>query len=139
MRHFADRQWKWVAGAVMVAWIIAGCAGMKTVGTGQMPAHQEQSAAQQEASPSIEQTKAQEASPPEPEIQGDYIHTVSYEGETLSLIAKWYTGRLNNWKELAAANPDIDPDRIFIGNEIVIPEKLLVTREPMPWSFIRGN
>jgi nucleoid-associated protein YgaU len=93
----------------------------------------------QDLPPSTVEVKMEEAPPPEPAAPESLVHRVGFEGETLSLIAKWYTGSLNNWRELAAANPGIDPNRIFIGNEIVIPAELLVTREPMPRAFIRGN
>jgi hypothetical protein len=71
--------------------------------------------------------------PPEPAY---YIHTVRWPGESVSIIAKWYTGNLENWKVLAQANPELDPNRIFIGNKIRIPENLLKTREPMPQEFV---
>jgi hypothetical protein len=83
----------------------------------------------------VVETVAEPELPKEAQAPG-FVHTVSLSGETLSLIAKWYTGSLNNWHQLAAANPQIDPNRIFIGNEIVIPEELLTTREPLPQSFL---
>ncbi len=70
----------------------------------------------------------------------NYVHTVRWPGETLSIIAAWYTGSIDTWKEVAAANPDINPDRIFVGNKILIPDNLIKTKEPMPqdflWNFI---
>lgn len=64
------------------------------------------------------------------------VHRVRWSGESLSLIAKWYTGKLNNWKILAHFNPKLKPDRIFVGEEILVPEGLLKTRKPMPRSFV---
>jgi len=61
-----------------------------------------------------------------------YRHTVSWPGESMSLIARWYTGSSRNWRKLAKANPSIDPNRIKKGHVIVIPAKLLKTREPLP-------
>ena len=61
-----------------------------------------------------------------------YRHTVRWPGESMSLIAKWYTGSSRNWRKLAKANPRINPNRIKKGNVIVIPTKLLKTREPLP-------
>jgi len=61
-----------------------------------------------------------------------YRHTVSWPGESMSLIARWYTGSSRNWRKLAKANPRIDPNRIKKGNVIVIPAKLLKTREQLP-------
>lgn len=65
-----------------------------------------------------------------------YPHTVKYSGETLSVIALWYTGSHGNWKEIAQANPDMNPDRIFPGDEILIPEGLLRTRDPLSKEFV---
>ena len=67
-----------------------------------------------------------------------YVHTVKWSGETVSIIAAWYTDDIENWKTLAQANPNIDPARIFVGNKILIPEDLLKTREPMPKDFVDG-
>ena len=61
-----------------------------------------------------------------------YRHTVRWPGESMSLIARWYTGASNNWRKLAKANPRINPNRIKKGHVIVIPPKLLKTRDPLP-------
>ena len=75
---------------------------------------------------------------PEPQkpIPARYVHTVRWPGETLSLIAQWYTGSWKNWTALADANPGINPDRITIGDKIRIPDDLLKTREPLPREFL---
>jgi len=65
-----------------------------------------------------------------------YIHTVKWNGESLSIIAKWYTGNLENWEALAQANPNLTPSRLFIGSRIRIPENVLKTRDPMPQEFV---
>jgi hypothetical protein len=61
-----------------------------------------------------------------------YKHTVRWQGESLSLIAKWYTGSYNSWKKLAEANPRINPNLIKPGHVILIPPALIKTREPLP-------
>jgi hypothetical protein len=61
-----------------------------------------------------------------------YRHTVRWPGESMSLIARWYTGASKNWRKLAKANPRINPNRIKKGHVIVIPTKLLKTKEPLP-------
>ena len=61
-----------------------------------------------------------------------YKHTVRWPGESLSLIAKWYTGSYNNWKKLAVANPHTNPDLIKPGQVILIPPALIKMREPLP-------
>ncbi len=65
-----------------------------------------------------------------------FMHTVKWPGETLSYIAKWYTGKLTNWKVIASANPGLNPNRIHEGNEILIPEQVLKTRKPLPKNFL---
>jgi hypothetical protein len=65
-----------------------------------------------------------------------FVHTVKYSGETLSIISKWYTGDVNNWKILANANPHIDYNKMVAGDKISIPENLLKTREPLTKKFI---
>jgi LysM repeat protein len=65
-----------------------------------------------------------------------HVHTVRWPGETLSIIAKWYTGRLENWRAIARANPELDPDRITMGAEVRIPKDLLKTEDPMPRDFV---
>jgi LysM repeat protein len=78
--------------------------------------------------------KAQVAkTPPRP---SHYYHRVKYSGETLSIIAKWYTGDVEHWQALAKANPKLDPNRITVGDKIRIPKNMLNTRKPMPRSFV---
>jgi hypothetical protein len=61
-----------------------------------------------------------------------FKHKVRWPGESLSLIAKWYTGRLSNWKVLAKTNPNLDPNLIKLGDIIRVPPKILETRTPLP-------
>jgi hypothetical protein len=61
-----------------------------------------------------------------------YRHTVRWPGESMSLIANWYTGSAQNWRKLAKANPGIDPNRIKKGNVILIPPAMLKTKEALP-------
>ena len=74
-----------------------------------------------------------------PEESPYLVHTVRWPNETLSLIAKWYTGRTENWRTIADANPELDPRRIRLGKEIKIPAELLKTILPMPREFVQGN
>jgi len=86
---------------------------------------------QQEPQPVVQQQ------PPPPPPEPAYIeHVVRWQGETLSLISKWYTGKFSNWKIIAEANPDLNPKRMRKGNIIKIPKELLRTQKPMPKSFV---
>jgi hypothetical protein len=67
-----------------------------------------------------------------------YVHEVRWPGETLSLIARWYTGKEHNWREIAKANPGLIPTRISLGDKILILPEMLKTREPMPREYIRS-
>ncbi len=77
--------------------------------------------------PTVKETKPQEVY---------FLHTVKWSGETLSIIALWYTGDPKNWKTIAQANPDLNPNRIFGGLEILIPEKLMKKSDPLPKAFV---
>jgi hypothetical protein len=68
-----------------------------------------------------------------------FEHTVRYSGETLSLIAKWYTGEAKNWPILADRNPDVSPNNLRIGALILIPRDMVVNTEPMPRSYISSS
>lgn len=65
-----------------------------------------------------------------------YVHRVRWKGETLFIIAKWYTGSGKNWRALSKANPKLNPNRMSINENIVIPEDLIKYRKPMPLSFL---
>jgi len=47
-------------------------------------------------------------------------HTVS-SGETLETISRRYLGKKSRWRQIAAANPGIDPRRLMVGQKILIP------------------
>lgn len=89
--------------------------------------------APEKPAPAVQEPPPVKETKPQPVF---YLHTVKHSGETLSVIALWYTGNHGNWKEIAQANPDMKPNRIFPGNEILIPEGLLKTRDPLPKEFV---
>ena len=68
-----------------------------------------------------------------------YEHKVRWEGETLSLIAKWYTGSQKNWKVLAKDNPWLEPNNLSTGHKIFIARNLLKTKKPMPRDFVLAS
>jgi len=68
-----------------------------------------------------------------------YVHKIRWSGETLSHIARWYTGSTKNWKAIVKFNPGINPKLILIGDKILIPEDLLKTRQPMPREFLTAS
>lgn len=66
-----------------------------------------------------------------------YTHTVRYSGETLGIIAGWYTGSSRNWESIASANPGLQPERINIGQQINIPASILVRDQPLSEEYVR--
>lgn len=64
-----------------------------------------------------------------------FIHRVEYPGETLGEIARWHTGKFQNWRQLAKpVNPDLTRccSALKVGREVKIPTELVVQRDPMP-------
>ena len=67
-----------------------------------------------------------------------FTHIVGRQGETLSSIARWYTGSSSNWEFLLRHNPGLDPQRMQVGEVVRIPKGWLVTTKPMPsYTFQR--
>ncbi|MBI2964483.1 MAG: hypothetical protein HYY35_12070, partial [Deltaproteobacteria bacterium] len=65
----------------------------------------------------------------------NFVHRVEWRGQTLRQIARWYTGKSENWKKLTRpVNPDLTRccAALQVGREVVIPRELLVRTEPMP-------
>ncbi len=65
-----------------------------------------------------------------------FEHQVKWSGETLALIAKWYTGRYGNWRAIARANPGLNPNRIAVGNIIYIPPEMMKIKKPLPLKVV---
>jgi hypothetical protein len=63
-------------------------------------------------------------------------HTVQWPGETLSHIAQWYTGRIQNWQTIAAHNRTMDLNTLRKGDIILIPQSILITHESMPADIV---
>jgi hypothetical protein len=74
--------------------------------------------------------------PTQPPGRTYFLHRVTIPGESLSIIAKWYTGDLKKWEQLAEANPNLNPNRINIGDEILIPEDMMIKKDPITKSFV---
>jgi hypothetical protein len=63
-------------------------------------------------------------------------HTVMYPGETLAIIARWYTGQSGNWEALLDHNPEVNPRRLRLGDLVKIPQELLIRDDAMPKKFV---
>lgn len=66
------------------------------------------------------------------------VHRIRWKGETLSIIAKWYMGRIDDWKTLADINPELDPQNLQKGEKVRIPSEKLKTSVPMPRDFLEA-
>lgn len=58
-------------------------------------------------------------------------HTVK-RGETLATIAKWYSGRAGDWRELAQFNPDLKPGNLQVGQIVKVPLHMAVVHKEQP-------
>jgi hypothetical protein len=112
-------------------------------GIGWTKGEQETAPAASQAAPKAEKQQAAPGTegatkqmPAKEEAAQYFIHQVKWPNESLSIIAKWYTGSLMNWKALAKANPEMEPTVIHKGDRIRIPVSMLKTRAPMPQQFV---
>ncbi|MGI6525132.1 MAG: hypothetical protein ACOX2O_07585 [Bdellovibrionota bacterium] len=60
--------------------------------------------------------------------KGDLVHNVVYEGETLSMIVRWYTHDLGNIGRVTRLNKLARPDHLRIGDSIIIPKYLIKSK-----------
>jgi DNA-directed RNA polymerase subunit H (RpoH/RPB5) len=75
----------------------------------------------------------QETTPPPPEVQMPefLLHRV-LPGETMASIAKWYTGKESDWRELAQHNPDLKPWNLKRGDLVKIPREMATAHTNQP-------
>ena len=69
--------------------------------------------------------------PAELNYRGDLIHYVSYRGETLSLISRWYTKDPSNADKIARINSKNVKDSLLIGDKIIIPSYLIKNKNKL--------
>ena len=111
---------------VAFLWVCSGCAGVK-----KSPQAADKSMETKTVTTFGETRDSNENLP--------FFHQVRWEGETLSLIAKWYTGDWRNWKALAEVNPWAEPNNMFAGLKVKIPRQLLKTTKKMPREFVLSS
>jgi hypothetical protein len=126
MRLNSARMMLAVAAAFFLIWAGGGCARLRpqpaSVPGGEMAPGQAPQAPGVKGAP--------------PKQPAYFIYTVTWPNESLSIIAAWYTGTIDNWKVLAQVNPELDPNRINIGDKIRIPEALMKTHKPPTQEFV---
>ena len=77
--------------------------------------------------------KAGQVEEVKPEV---FVHTVEWPGETLPMIAQWYTGNKDNGKILAKTNPGIASEHLVVNDQILIPLELMKNNKKMPKEFL---
>lgn len=77
--------------------------------------------------------KERQAEEARPEV---YVHTVEWPGETLPMIAQWYTGNKDNGKILAKTNPNIASEHLAVNDQVLIPLELMKNNKKMPKEFL---
>lgn len=71
-----------------------------------------------------------------------FVHHIEWPGQTLGEIARWYTGKFENWNKLAKpVNPDLERccARLRVGRDVSIPREILVRTDPMPKRVTRPS
>ena len=65
------------------------------------------------------------------------MHYVTFSGETLSILARWYTGDRSNAGKIARINRIADPDKLSTGDTIIIPAYLLRNKNRLTESGVK--
>ncbi len=66
--------------------------------------------------------------------QSSGVYTVQ-RGDTLAKIAKKLMGSTKRWRELARSNPQINPNRLIVGQTLVVPGLGAVDQGPTPFAY----
>lgn len=67
---------------------------------------------------------------------GDYRHRVTFRGETLRLLADWYTEDPKNVSAIASANRRSPTSPLQLGEEITIPKRLMRNVQALPEAAV---
>lgn len=78
------------------------------------------------------QTKQMETPASSAARSEDVLHVVRFPGETLRMIANWYTGDSTNAERISRINGLENANQLTMGNSIRIPRYLLQTKDAMP-------
>lgn len=69
--------------------------------------------------------------PPRVEPPAFILHRVM-PGETMATIARWYSGKDSNWRELAEHNPELSPWNLRKGDVVKVPTYLATVHGEQP-------
>ena len=73
---------------------------------------------------------------PGEKVDGDILHVVRYKGETLRLIAEWYTGTADTAPRIARINGFTDANTLTMGQKIRIPRYLASNDLPLTYENV---
>ena len=85
----------------------------------------------------IELLREQSPHPAEITPKGDLVHYVTYAGETLSMIARWFTDERANVGRLARINKLQNPNELSIGDEVIIPSYLVKNKSRLTEEAVK--
>ena len=86
--------------------------------------------------PAPERSAEPQLPPQAKSLSEDVIHVIQHPGETLRIIANWYTGDATNAERIARINGLENANQLSMGSSVRIPRYLLKTRAPLPESEI---
>jgi LysM domain len=70
-------------------------------------------------------------SPPVPPPPAYVFHKVM-PGETFATIARWYSGKDSNWREIAEHNPELNAGSLRVGDVVKVPLYLTTVHNMQP-------
>lgn len=70
--------------------------------------------------------------------KGDLVHYVTYSGETLSMIARWYTNERENAGKIGRLNKLKNADQLEIGDVLVVPSYLVKNKKRFTESALES-
>jgi len=69
---------------------------------------------------------------------GDLVHHVSYPGESLMMITRWYTFDIRNVGRISRINDIKNPSHVDIGDTIIIPSYLVKNKKRLSEEVLRN-
>jgi hypothetical protein len=68
---------------------------------------------------------------------GTLTHTVTFPGESLSVVAVWYTGAASNLYLISRANGIAPEQYLKLGEQVVIPAKIAKNKKPLTAAAVQ--
>ena len=106
--------------------------------TANMPAKVRPSSKPTPVIPQLKQKTKEKQASLEISNSGDIIHRVSFSGETLRIIANWYTKKADNADRIARINDIKKPNVLQMGQRVRIPRYLLKNESPLTAKAVKS-